>query len=79
MKYTMLYLKYLVVVLLLLLAVIGFVLGLLCAGLGIFGTAQECNISLLVFIPVGVFCGFLGFVALDAFKYLTDKWGLKDV
>lgn len=79
MKYTMLYLKYLVVVLLLLLAVLGFVLGVMGAGLGIFGTAQECNPGFLVFIPVGVFCGFMGFVALDAFKYLMDKWGLKDI
>lgn len=79
MKYTMLYIKYLVVVILLIIAVAGFVLGVLCAGLGIFGTAQECNPGFLVFIPVGVFCGFMGFVALDAFKYLMDKWGLKDI
>lgn len=79
MKYTMLYLKYLVVVILLLITVASLILGVLCAGLGIFGTAQECNPGYLVFIPVGVFCGFMGFVALDAFKYIMDKWGLKDV
>lgn len=77
MKYTMLYLKYLVVVLLLLIAVIGLVLGALCAGLGIIGAVQDCNPGLLVAVPFGVFCGFIGFVALDAFKYLLDKWGLQ--
>jgi hypothetical protein len=79
MKYTTLYLKYLVVVILLLITVITLALGVLCLCLGIFGTAQECNPSFLVFIPVGLFCGFVGFTALDAFKYLMDKWRLQDV
>lgn len=74
MKYTRLYLKYLVVVLLILLVIFSLTLGVTCIGLGIFCTIQECNPGFLVFIPVGVFCGFMGFVALDAFKYLMDKW-----
>jgi len=78
MKYTMLYLKYLVVVILLLTTVVSLVLGVLCLGLGIFGPAQELNTSFLIFIPVGLFCGFMGFVALDTFKHLMNKWGLKD-
>lgn len=79
MKYTTLYLKYLVVVILLLITVVTLALGALCLGLGIFGTALECNPGFLVFIPVGLFCGCGGFIALDAFKYLMDKWRLQDV
>ena len=79
MKYTMLYLKYLVIVILLLIVVAMLSVGILCLGLGIFGTAQECNPSFLVFLPVGLFCGFAGFVALDCFKLLMDRWKLKDV
>lgn len=79
MKYTMLYLKYLVVVILLLVTVVSLALGVLCLGLGIFGPAQELNMGFLIFIPVGLFCGFMGFVVLDTFKHLMDKWGLKDV
>lgn len=79
MKYTKLYLKYLVVVILLLITVVSLVLGVLCLGLGVFGPAQELNLGFLIFIPVGLFCGFMGFVALDTFKHLMDKWGLKDV
>lgn len=79
MKYTMLYLKYLVVVILLLVAVVSLALGVLCLGLGIFGPAQECNPVYLVFIPAGLFFGFVGFVAFDCFKYLINKWELDKV
>lgn len=79
MTYTSLYLKYVVVVLLLIVAVICFACGILCAGLGILGPAQECNPSYLIFIPVGVFLGFIGFVAFDCFKYLIGKWELGKV
>ena len=75
-KYTSLFLKYTVIVLLLIITVMMLTLGILCAGLGIFGTAQECNLSYLVFLPVGLFSGFAGFVAFDTFKLLIDKWQL---
>ena len=76
MKYTMLYLKYLVIVVLCIIMVIGFILGILCACLGIFGTAQECNLGYLVLLPAGIFFGFMGFVALDCLKHLVDVWEL---
>ena len=79
MKFTMLYLKYLVIVILLLIAVAGWLLGALCTGLGVFGAAVECNPGLLVFVPVGAFCGFMGFVAFDCFKSLIEKWELDKV
>jgi hypothetical protein len=79
MKYTTLYLKYTAVVLLLLIAIVSLVLGVLCLGLGIFGPAQELNPGFLVFIPVGLFCGFMGFVAIDTFRHLMDKWELDKV
>ena len=79
MKYTTLYLKYTTVVLLLLIAVVTLLLGVLCLGLGVFGPAKECNPVYLVFIPAGLFFGFTGFVAFDAFKYLINKWELDKV
>ena len=79
MKYTTLYLKYLVVVILLLIAVVGWLLGVLCAGLVVLGAAQELDACLLVLLPIGVFCGFIGFVAFDCFKLLIDKWGFDKV
>ena len=79
MKFTMLYLKYLVIVILLLIAVAGWSLGVLCVALGVLGAAQECNPGFLVFIPVGLFCGFAGFVAFDCFKSLIGKWELGKV
>lgn len=75
-KYTLLFLKYTVIFILFLIAMFALILGALCAGLGIFGPAQEGNPDFFVFIPVGVFCGFIGFVALDMFKLLMDKWQL---
>ena len=75
-KYTSLFLKYTVIVILLIITVIMLSLGVLCVGLGIFGPAQELNPGYLVFIPVGLFSGFTGFVALDMFKLLMDKWRL---
>lgn len=79
MKFTKLYLKYLVVVILLLIAVVGWLLGVLCAGMGVLGAAQELDAGLLILLPVGVFCGFMGFVAFDCFKSLIDKWELDKV
>jgi hypothetical protein len=54
-------------------------LGVFFTALGIFGTAQERNPGYLVFIPVGLFSGLIGCIALDCFNYLMNKWGLKDV
>jgi hypothetical protein len=79
MKYTMLYLKYLVIVILLLIAVVSATLGVLCVAMGVFGAALELDASLLVLLPVGVFCGFMGFAAFDCFKLLIDKWELGKV
>lgn len=75
-KYSLLFLKYTVVVILLTIAVIMLALGALCVGLGIFGPGQEGNLGYLVFLPVGLFCGFAGFVAFDMFKLLMNKWQL---
>ena len=75
-KYTTLFLKYTVIVTLLITTVSLLILGVLYTGLGIFGTAQQCNLDYLVFLPVGLFSGFAGFVAFDMFKLLMDKWRL---
>ena len=75
-KYTSLFLKYTVIVMLLVIVIFMLTLGILCVCLGIFGTAQERNLGYLVFLPVGLFSGFAGFVAFDMFKLLIDKWRL---
>ena len=75
-KYTSLFLKYTVIVILLITAVFLLTLGALCVGLGILGPAQQCDFVYLVFLPVGLFSGFAGFVAFDMFKLLIDKWQL---
>lgn len=75
-KYTLLFLKYTVIVILLIITVFELTLGILCIGLGTFGTVQECNLGYLVFLPVGLFLGFTGFVTFDMFKLLIDKWQL---
>ena len=77
MKYTILYLKYTLAVVLLLIVVISLILGILCAVLGILVSTQQLNPGFLVLIPVGVFCGFIGFAAFDGFKALIKKWGLE--
>lgn len=77
MKYIALYLKYLVVIILFLITICFLVLGVICLGLGTFGAVQDHNINLLVLIPVGLYCGFAGFVAFDAFQQLMDRWRSK--
>ena len=76
MSYTLLYLKYVVVVILAIIMVISLVCGALLVGVGIFASAQEMNAAYLILIPVGLFFGFMGFVAMDCLKYSIDKWGL---
>lgn len=73
-KCTLLFLKYTVIVILLIITLIMLALGIFGVGMGIFGTIEECNPIYLVFLPVGWYCGFTGFVAFDMFKLLIGKW-----
>ena len=74
MKYTSLYLKYLVITIVALAAVVAFITGVFCLIIGLLGATLERNPGFLVFIPAGLFCGFIGFVALDCITYLMDRW-----
>ena len=76
MKNTLTYLKYLVIVPLAILMVLSLLCGAVFVGVGVFAPAQELNASYLILIPIGLFCGLVGFVSLDCLKYLVDKWGL---
>lgn len=76
MSYTLMYLKWVVVILLAILMVFSLVAAAIFVGAGIFGAAQEMNATFLILIPAGIFLGLVGFVFMDCFKYLIDKWGM---
>lgn len=76
MKYTKLYLKYIVVILLLLIAVVGLLCGVIGLSLGTVVAIVERDAYCMIFIPIGLFSGFIGFVSLDIFKYLLKEWEL---
>lgn len=75
MKTTILYLKIIVAVILALIITFSGSIGVICAGLGIFGSAQEQNPKYIAFIPIGILTGFICVVSIDCLKYLVDKWG----
>lgn len=76
MKNTLTYLKYLVIVPLIILMVLGLLCGAVFVGVGVFISVQEMNAGYLIFIPCGLFFGLIGFVCMDCLNYLIDKWGL---
>ena len=77
MKHTLMYLKVIVFVLLLLIALAGFLLGSLCVIVGLVSALVDQSARPLILVFVGLFCGFIGFVALDAIDYIDDKWSWK--
>lgn len=76
MSYTLMYLRWVVIVILAILMVVSLVAGAILVGVGILGPFQEMNAMFLICIPVGLFLGLMGFVSLDCFKALIDRWGL---
>jgi hypothetical protein len=77
MKHTLMYLKVIVVVLLCLIVLAGFVLGGLSAIVGLICALVDNSARPLLLVIVGLFCGFMGFVALDALNYIDNKWSWK--
>ena len=73
MKNTLTYLKYLVIVPLAILMVLGLLCGAIFVGVGVFAPAQEMDAAYLLFIPAGLFFGLVGFVSMDCLKCLVDK------
>ena len=78
MKTTLNYLRAVLAVILALIIAVTGIVGVVCIGLGVFGTAQEQNPAYLVCIPAGIFSGFICAVAIDCLKYFSDKWGWSD-
>jgi hypothetical protein len=68
------YLRWIVIILLAIIMVFSLVAGVFFVMAGILGPAQEMNAMYLIFIPVGLFLGLTGFVSLDCFKALIDRW-----
>ena len=74
MKYTVLFLKYTAVVLLVLIMVATFVVAGILALVSIVGTLMEKAAEYLLIIPIALLVAFLGFITLDCLQYLIDKW-----
>jgi hypothetical protein len=70
------YLRWVVIVILAILMIVSLVAGAILVVVGIIGTFQEMNAMLLICIPVGLFLGLMGFVSLDCFNALIDRWGM---
>lgn len=77
MKHTLLYLKIIVFVALALIMVTGFIVGGGLAIIGIFSALSNMDATSLILVPMGLFCGLLGFAALDTIEYLDGKWSWK--
>ena len=76
MSYTLIYLRWIVIALLAILMVFSWAAGAISVVAGIFGSLYEMNSVYLIFLPVGLFLGLMGFVSLDCFKALIDRWGM---
>jgi hypothetical protein len=73
-KYTVQFLKYTLLGLLVVIMLTGFIIGAVCALFGILGICLEGNVQYLLLIPVALFCAFMGFVAIDCACAFVDKW-----
>ena len=76
MKYTSIFLKYTLIVLLVLITMIGCVFGFILGVVGLFGALLNSNLSFLAFIPMAFLCALAGMLALDVTTQLMDAWGL---
>ena len=70
------YLKWIVIILLAILMVFSLVAGAILVGAGISCALHEMNAMYLILLPIGMFLGLMGFVSLDCFKALIDRWGM---
>jgi hypothetical protein len=74
MTYTVKFLKYTLLGLLVVIMLASFIICAACALAGILGICLEGNVQYLLLIPVALFCAFMGFVAIDCINALADKW-----
>lgn len=76
MKYTVKYLKYVLLAILGTIYVFGWAAGGVSIIIGLIGFLAETELSCLALVLAGLFCGFMGFVAFDTSNYLVNRWRL---
>lgn len=74
MKYTKKFLKYTALGLLVIIMLASFIIGAVCALVGILGISLAGNVQYLLLIPAALFWTFMGFVTLDCACAFVDKW-----
>lgn len=74
MKYAMLYLKYVVLALLMAITICGIAMGAILVLGGLIMALSYLDTVYLIVVPLGLFSGFMGFVAIDAFEWINNKW-----
>lgn len=74
MKHTLMYFKVIIFILLCLILIVGFSCGAILAIVGLISALVDKSALPLVLVAVGLFCGFMGFVAWDAIEYINDNW-----
>lgn len=77
MKYTVLFIRYLLITLLTIIMVFSFTAGIIFGIIGIFVPAVSRTPGFLIFIPVALVSTFVGFVTMDGINYLMDRWELQ--
>ena len=74
MKYTMLYLKYVVLALLMTITLCGIGMGAILVLGGLIMALSYLDTVYLMVVPLGLFSGFMGFVTIDAFEWINNRW-----
>ena len=74
MKYTLFYLKCLVMILLVIIMLFSCICGIVLIIAGLFSSLMNRDAYPLILIFPGLFCGFMCFVAVDCANYISDKW-----
>ena len=77
MKFTLMFLKYTLLVLFLLIAVAGWAGSTIIGLAGIIGLVLGSDLICLLLIPMALFIAFISFAALDCATHFVDKWELK--
>ena len=77
MKYTMLYLKYVLLILLAIIMIFSGICGFILVAAGVFVALLDKDASFLLLIIPGVLCGLMCSIVLDCITYIVDNWRLK--
>ena len=77
MKYTVLYLKYVLLILLAIIMIFSGICGFILVVVSVFATLSDKDASFLLLIIPGLLCGFICSITLDCVTYIVDNWRLK--